>query len=138
MNRRPYLWTLIGLLLVTSLGCNSNSCGQRMTFREWFSNRPRPIRDLFSRGDECDECSTHAGQLEMGSYDCPTGNCQTGIAGFNGGEVDYYPSDAMPAGAGQAIENRTRTGFAPSFTPSELGSGVRSNAELELPPMYGR
>jgi hypothetical protein len=57
MNRRPFELMVIGLLLASSLGCNTNSCGSRMTIREWFQNRPRPLRDLFTRGDDCSECS---------------------------------------------------------------------------------
>ena len=111
-----------------------------MTFREWFSNRPRPIRDLFSRGDECSQCSAPAGQLEMGGVDCQNGNCLGGMTGVNPVDVGYYPADMPPASA-NSINNRIRTGYAPAGSAGEFGSGVRSmnsNAELELPPMYGK
>jgi hypothetical protein len=74
----------------------------------------------------------------MGSYDCPTGNCHSGTSGIGGSGVNYYSPDTFPGAANPVLENRTRAGYAPAFTPNELGSGVHSNAELELPPMYGR
>lgn len=134
MNRRPFELMVIGLLLASSLGCNTNSCGSRMTIREWFQNRPRPLRDLFTRGDDCSECNAPAGQFEMGEY-CPSGNCQSGSEGMPG----YYPSDAAPAATDLGQGNRTSAGYPPAG--NQMGSGVKSfnsNAELELPPMYGQ
>lgn len=141
MNRRPYVLLIIGFIMSTSIGCSSNSCGPRMTFREWFQNRPRPIRDLFTRGDECSECSVPAGEVELGGFDCPNGNCMSGQ--MPAADPGYYPTDMPPAAASLGTENRVRAGYAPVPMIPETGSGVQSynsnsNAELELPPMYGR
>jgi hypothetical protein len=135
MNGRPYFFILIGLLLATSIGCSTNTCGQRMTFREWFSNRPRPLRDLFARGDECNDCFAPAGQMEMGNIPCPTGTCMSGTS--NPGE-GYYPADSFAGSASMPTDSRIQTGYPPTFIPGELNSGLRSSAELEIPPMYGR
>jgi hypothetical protein len=132
MKTRTLRWMVIGFLLASSTGCSSGSCGPRMTFREWFQNRPRPLRDLFTRGEECSECSAPAGEMELGQF-CPDGNCLS--AAPNPG---YYPSDMMPVSGDPGPAPRTSAGYPPA---NGIGSGVKSlnsNAELELPPMYGR
>jgi hypothetical protein len=142
MNRQPYSLLIISFFLLTSIGCSSKSCGPKMTFREWIRNHPTPIRDLFSRGDRCSDCAVPAGQIDHDGFDCPDGNCNSGQ--IPAADPGYYPSAGPPAGAASlATDNRVQAGYPPAPAPagSEIGSGVKSynsNAELELPPMYGK
>ncbi len=128
---------LYGLLVLTVAGCASDCSNQRMTFREWISNRPRPLRDLLTRGDDCNTCNAPAGQLDsMGGYEM--GGWDAYGSGLPGGGVGYYPSDIPTGAIPMHTTGRPGTDFAPGYDAGSSGSG-KANAELELPPIsYGR
>lgn len=126
------------IFTLISTGCASRCDNQRMGLMERFQNRPRPIRDFFSRGNRCDDCNPHAGQIygDFMGGDCPSGTCGTGVFDAAPG---FYPSDQMAPisasyppysdfggiGTGASPQGSTRSTFPPS------------SGELEMPPMYG-
>ena len=156
MNKLFYSTTCLGLILFTS-GCSS-TC-RSWSPRQWFANRPTPVRDFFLKGKACSTCQPPIGQLENYSENFAPG-CEDGSCGINGGmpgpqpvysgsadgAAPYYPSDVRGAGTlgNETSQNRIRTNYPPTLSDEELGSGLRSgnsavrtNVELETPPSYG-
>ncbi len=155
MNKLFYSAICLGLVLLT-VGC-SGTC-RSWSPRQWFANRPTPVRDFFSKGKACSTCQPPVGQLESYSENFAPG-CEDGSCGINGGmsnaqpvysgsaesAAPFYPSESGNGGIGNAnSENRIRTNYPPAISDQELGSGLqmgnsagRTNIELETPPMYG-
>ena len=154
MNKIFFSVTCLGLVMLAT-GCSSTSTScDGYSSRDWWANRPTPIRDFFHKGKPCNTCSPPVGQLSgfdaNTAVNCDDGNCgnntalpmgqPVGAGGPDAG-VPYYPSDIPLPGVSN---NTIRTNYPPALSPEEFGSGIQydypasgTNAEIEIPPMYG-
>lgn len=131
------LTAVIFTLIATGCSSSSRCDNQRMSLMERFQNRPRPVKDWFSRGSSCNDCNPPAGQ--MFSDNGFGGDCQSGLCGTEVYDTapGFFPSGQM---------NPITTGYPPYSDFGGIGTGTTvpsgnsfpgSTDELEMPPMYG-